>query len=59
MSLMNTSISRQQERQMARQLAFLAAEPTTVAECEFAFLFIICLFVTTMNFMQLLASNAL
>lgn len=44
---------------MARQLAFLAAEPTTVAECEFAFLFIICLFVTTMNFMQLLASNAL
>ncbi|XP_040561918.1 glutamate-rich protein 6 [Gallus gallus] len=24
---------RQQERQMARQLAFLAAEPTTVAEC--------------------------
>nr|XP_013054742.2 glutamate-rich protein 6 isoform X1 [Anser cygnoides]XP_013054743.2 glutamate-rich protein 6 isoform X1 [Anser cygnoides] len=25
---------RQQERQMARQLAFLAAEPTTVAECS-------------------------
>lgn len=53
------SFSRQQERQMARQLAFLAAEPTSVAECEFAFLYVcIYLFITTINSMELLVSNA-
>lgn len=45
---------------MARQLAFLAAEPTSVAECEFAFPYAyICLFITTMNSMESLVSNAL
>lgn len=57
--LMNTSLSRQQERQLARQLAFLAAELRNAAECEFAFLLSFCLLVTTVNFMQLLASNTL
>lgn len=45
---------------MARQLALLAAETTTVAEREFAFIYLfIYLFITTTNLVELLISNGL
>jgi len=55
----NASFSRQRERQMARQSALLAAEPTSIAESEFAFPYaFVCLLITTSP-MELLVSNTL